>query len=366
MGHVHLVPPPPPPPRCCRCATSLSVPDCYHTCVPSLQGTMTFGEQNSEEEAWEQLDYAVGQGVNFIDTAELYPVPPSPETCGRTEEIVGRWMAARGCRDKVLLATKVMGGSKVRRRGAGVGPAQIVAAVEGSLRRLQTHYVDLLQLHWPDRYVPLWGKNQYHASQRYDPVPFEEQVAAVGKLIQEGKVRHWGLSNETAYGVCRMCEAATRLGVPPPISIQNDFSLLDRRFESQLAEACAPHHHNIGLLPYGPLAGGTLTDKYFAGGSGPGPNSRHFPGFQPRYHSAASMAAAAEYAAVAKGAGLTLAQLALAWCASRWYVASTIIGATTLQQLQENIAAFEVELDAATLAAVDAVHLRHRNPNVTD
>ncbi|KAL4860207.1 Protein tas [Chlorella vulgaris] len=346
----------------------------------SPPGTMTWGCQNTEEEAFEQLDYALSKGVNFIDTAELYPVPPTAEMCGRTEEFIGRWMAARGCRDKVVLASKVMGGAKDGRNfvpanrfvppaadapAPRLEPAQIRAAVDGSLRRLQTDRLDLLQLHWPDRYAAVFGKNQYRADAHYDPVPFEEQVAAVGELIKEGKVRHWGLSNETTYGVCRLCEVAARLGVPPPISIQNDFSLLDRRFEGELAEACAPHHYNLGLLPYGPLAGGTLTNKYFGDGK-PGPNARHFPDFQARYHCDRSMAAAAEYCSLAKSKGLSLAQLALAWCKSRWFVASVIIGATSLEQLKENIAAFELNLDEETLAAVDALHLKHRNPNVTD
>ncbi|PSC75257.1 aldo keto reductase [Micractinium conductrix] len=345
-------------------------------------GTMTWGEQNTEEEAWEQMDLALSHGVNFLDTAELYPVPLRLETCGRTEEYIGRWMKARGNRDKIVLASKVMGGSKdgrtfvpanrtVPKGGNAPAPrleaSQIRAAVEGSLRRLQTDYIDLIQLHWPDRYAPIFGKNQYDASQHYDPVPFEEQVAAVGELIKEGKVRHWGLSNESTYGVCRHAEVAAKLGVPPPITIQNDFSMLDRRFEGQLAEACAPHHYNISLLPYGPLAGGTLTDKYF-GGAEPGENARHvkFPGFQPRYHCDRSMAAAAEYADLARSTGLSLAQLALAWCKSRWYVGSTIIGATSLEQLKENISSFDLDLDQETLQAIDAIHLRIRNPNVTD
>ncbi|PRW59049.1 aldo keto reductase [Chlorella sorokiniana] len=346
-------------------------------------GTMAWGEQNTEEEAWEQLDYALAHGVNFIDTAELYPVPPRPETCGRTEEMIGRWLQARGCRDKVVLASKVMGGSKDGRTFVPANrtvppaadapkprlePAQIFAAVAGSLRRLQTDYIDLLQLHWPDRWAPCFGKNQFRPEEHYDPVPFEEQVAAVGQLIKEGKVRHWGLSNETPFGVCKMCEAAAKLGVPPPVSIQNDFSLLDRRFEGHLAEACAPFNYNLGLLPYGPLAGGTLTDKYQSGGNA-GPNARHvkFPGFQPRYHSERSLAAAAKYYELAQSKGLSLAQLALAWCKSRWYVASTIIGATTMEQLKEDIDAFEnVDLDEQTLAAIDAIHLQIRNPNVMD
>lgn len=346
-------------------------------------GTMTYGEQNTEEEAFEQLDYAIKRGINFIDCAELYPVPPRAETSGSSEEIIGRWMASRGCRNKIILATKVLGkGANNPGRSfvvanrtvpktedalsSELSAEQIAAAVEGSLRRLQTHYIDLIQLHWPDRYVPSWGKNQYRVDREYTSISFEEQVEAIGELIKCGKVRHWGLSNETTYGVCQMAYMAEQLGVPPPISIQNDFSLLDRRFEGQLAEACAPSHFNIGLLPYGPLAGGTLTNKAIRGTAPE--NSRHvkFPQFQPRYHSPASRAAAAEYASIAQKAGLSVAQLALAWCKSRWYVASTIIGATTMEQLEENIDAFDIDLSEEVLDLIDEAHARHRNPNVTD
>ena len=196
-------------------------------------GTMTWGEQNTEDEAWEQLDYFVSVGGNFIDTAELYPVPPNPTTCGRTEEIIGRWIKARGTRDKIFLASKVMGGGGDTRNfipanrtvprnesspNGRLERDQIFAAVEGSLRRLQTDYLDLLQFHWPDRYAALWGRNQFRdtSAKVYVPIPFEEQVQAVGDLIKAGKIRHWALSNETAYGVCKMCEVAAKLGAPPP------------------------------------------------------------------------------------------------------------------------------------------------------
>ncbi|GLC33117.1 hypothetical protein PLESTB_000368700 [Pleodorina starrii] len=344
-------------------------------------GTMTWGEQNTEEEAFEQLDYALSVGVNFIDTAELYPVPPRPETVGRTETYIGNWLKARGCRDKVIIATKVAAPLPgvdrswvVANRSEPPGPAtqpeldeaSIRAALEGSLRRLQTDYVDLYQIHWPARYVPLWGKRQYRVEQERPHVSFEDQVRVMGALIQEGKIRHWGLSNETTYGVCQMCEAAKRLGVPPPVSIQNDFAPVYRHFEEELAEACAPSAYNLGLLAYGVLAGGTLSGKYLEG-EGPD-NGRHkaFPNFQPRYHQAATRAAASEYAALAKRVGLSPATLTQAWAASRWYMGSVIIGATTMEQLKENIEACQVVLDESTLAEMDSIHLRHRNTNDLD
>lgn len=342
-------------------------------------GTMNFGEQNSEAEAWEQLDHFVAIGGNFIDTAELYPVPTRKETCGTTEEFIGRWIQARGNRKDVFLATKVMGGGGDNRSfvpaNRTVPPSpelslsrltrdQIFAAVEGSLRRLQTDHIDLLQLHWPDRVMPKWGSNRFHPSTQA-AVPFEEQVSALGELIRAGKVRHWGLSNETSYGVVMMAETASKLGVPLPVTIQNDFSLLDRRFEGHLAEAC--YYSNVGLLVYGGLAGGTLTDKYH-NGSEVSQGARHlkFRGLQQRYHSERSMAAARKYYGLAKSKGLTTAQLALAWCKSRWYVTSVILGATTLDQLKEDLSAFDVDLDEETLQEIDKIHLEQRNPNVTD
>eukprot|EP00873_Tetraselmis_striata_P025623 jgi/Tetstr1/445887/TSEL_003525.t1 len=335
-------------------------------------GTMTFGEQCSEEHAFKVMDAALEAGVNFFDV-----VPPKPETCGLTEKIVGNWLEARGCRDKIVLATKVTGFGSERSwvtqfRGAARDPsapparvdrANVRAAIEGSLRRLKTPYVDLYQIHWPDRYAPLFGKRIYDKALMRDAHSFEEQLRAMAELIKEGKIRAWGLSNETTFGVCQFCELAARLELPPPVSIQNDFGLGDRRFEAELAEAAT--HYNVGLMVYGALAGGMFTDKYLEAGPPPA-SSRHvqFPGFQPRYHCAQNRAAAERYAAIAKAAGLTLAQLALAFCKSRFYVASTIIGANDLGQLAENIAAFDIVLDEPTLAAIDEVHRDAHDPQV--
>ncbi|GAX73542.1 hypothetical protein CEUSTIGMA_g993.t1 [Chlamydomonas eustigma] len=359
-------------------SSNLSVPI---VCV----GTMTFGEQNTEEEAFEMLDYCLERGAIFLDTAELYPVPVKKENNGMTEKIIGRWLESRKCRDKIILASKVHGGmfSKDIDRSFIVAnrseppsteivqpkldEANIRAACEASLRRLKTDYLDLYQIHWPERYAPIFGARQYLPSkERPISSTIDEQVIAMGKLIKEGKIRHWGLSNETTMGVVLFCEAAKRHGVPLPISIQNDFSLVYRGYEEELAEACAPCNYNIGLLAYGPLAGGTLCMKYEEGRATE--NSRHnkYPQFQARYHSERTKAAAAEYAAIAKRKGLNPTQLALAWTASRWFMGSVIIGMTSMQQLKENLDSFDIELDEETVKAIDAVHVERRNPNCID
>lgn len=291
-------------------------------------------------------------------------------------------------RSKVILATKVHGHSPGLSRSyivanrhdppkdEGIQPLltrdQIVSACDASLRRLQTSYIDLYQIHWTARYVPSWGSRQYDVKLEREGVPsIDEQVAAIGELIKSGKVKAWGLSNETTLGVCQFGEACKRLGVPPPCSIQNDFSLCFRFFEEELAEACSPRNYNLGLLSYGSLCGGALSGKYIGDGELSSikktDQSRHeaYKQFQPRYMSERTLAAAREYAELARAKGLSPAKLALAWAASRWYMGSVIIGFTTIEQLKECIEACEVELDEATLAAIDAIHLRRRNPNAT-
>ena len=337
-------------------------------------GTMTWGEQNSEAEAHEQLDYAWDKGVNCLDTAEMYAVPTRPETQGRTEEIVGSWLR-RKSRDKAIVFGKITGPSpkiwippnRTPPQPAAVtrmDGASIRRAVETSLQRLSTDYIDLIELHWPERYVgTLFGANRYDRSrEQIDVVTFEEQVEALHGLIREGKVRAWGLSNETTYGLCKFHEAARTMGAPPPASLQNDFSLTDRSFESELAEACAPRHLNIGFLVYGALCGGTLSGKYDGAKT---PRARHtlWPTFQPRYHSEPTRWAAREYAAIAARHGLTPTELALGWVYSRDYVTSTIIGATTMEQLAACIAAKDARLPDTALEEIEHQHRRCPNPN---
>jgi len=328
-------------------------------------GTMTWGQQNGEAEAHQQLDYAVSRGVNFIDAAEMYPVPPSADTQGRTEAFVGTWLS-RQQRDKVLLATKITGPGRgfawVRGGQLAIDRKGVSAAIDGSLRRLRTDYVDLYQIHWPDRYVPAFGKNHYDPSGERETVPIEEQLSILAELVTAGKVRYIGLSNETPWGVMRFLRAAERLGLPRVVSIQNAFSLINRTFEAGLSEIT--RHERIPLLAYSALAFGHLTGKYLGGTQPAGARLTLFPPFGQRYQKPCVEPAIIEYAALADSLGISLATLALAFVRSRWFCASTIIGATTMAQLQANIDSSTMVLDDAIVSAIDTIHLRYPNPAV--
>ncbi|WP_435628514.1 NADP(H)-dependent aldo-keto reductase [Candidatus Ferrigenium straubiae] len=324
-------------------------------------GTMTFGEQNSEVEAHAQLDLAVAHGVNFIDTAEMYPVAPRAETAGRTESYLGTWLK-RQRRDQLVVASKIAGparGFSWIRGGPRIDRAQINAAIDGSLRRLQTDYVDLYQIHWPDRYVPMFGATSYDAAQERDSVPIAEQLQALDDLVKAGKVRHIGLSNETPWGVMEFLRCAGQLGLPKIISIQNAYHLMNRTFESGLTEVC--RHTNVGLLAYSPLAFGWLTGKYLADPQEKG-RVTLFPGFGQRYHKPNVPAATKEYVRIANEAGLSPAQMALAYARTRWFATSVILGATSVRQLQENLDSAEVALTAEVLEKIEAVHKVFPNP----
>jgi len=341
-------------------------------------GTMTFGVQNTEAEGHAQLDYYVKErGCNFIDTAEMYPVPASSNKWkpGTTEEIIGTWLAKNpDLRKEVIIATKIsgfnpqsetVGNRTVPPSGPADGrldAASIKQACEASLRRLQTSYIDVYQLHWPDRYAPNFGSTAYNPAKERDAVPIEETVAALKELIDAGKILNYGLSNETCFGVCEFGRVADELGCPRPVSIQNSFSLIHRSFETELAEACAPRNYNVGLLPWSPLAGGALSGKYLDGASPKGARFTLFPSFMARFKRPATTNAVKKYKAIADREGISLATMALAWCRSRWYVSSTIIGATTLDQLKENMDAFTVELSPKVLQEIDEIHLSCRDP----
>ena len=325
-------------------------------------GTMTYGQQNPLEDARQQLDYAISQGVNFIDTAEMYPVPSKAETQGKTEEYIGEWLV-RQPRDQLIVATKVAGPSPqltwIRGGNNRLERANITKAVEDSLKRLKTNYIDLYQIHWPDRYVPLFGAPDYDIAQERETVPIAEQLATFASVVQAGKIRYLGLSNETPWGVCEFCHLARQLNLPKVVSIQNAFSLVNRVFHLHLAEAC--RFHQVGFLAYSPLAFGFLTGKYLEGIP---KNSRLslFQGFGIRYDKPNLTEAIRCYVEIAHKYGKTPAQMALAYVRSRWFVTSTIIGATTMAQLQENLSSVEVELDEEIIKEIDEVHARYPNP----
>lgn len=334
-------------------------------------GTMTFGEQNSEADAHAQLDLAVSRGVNLIDTAEMYPVAPRAETQGRTESHIGSWLKHRQ-RDKLIVASKIAGPSRGFgwiRNGPRINREHINAAIEGSLKRLQTDYLDLYQIHWPDRYVPMFGATSYDAALEHDTVPIAEQLEALGELVRAGKVRYLGLSNETPWGVGEFARCAAQLRLPGIVSIQNAYHLMNRTFESGLAEVC--RHANVGLLAYSPLAFGHLTGKYLPGKYLPGNSQTDpaahgrvtlFPGFGQRYNKPNVPAASAEYVRIARDAGLDPAQMALAYARTRWFTTSVILGATTLQQLNANLDSAKLVLPADVLEQIESVHRRYPNP----
>ena len=329
-------------------------------------GSMTWGQQNSEAEGHAQLDYAFAHGVNFIDTAEIYAIPPCPETQGATERIIGSWIAARGNRDKLIIATKVAGrgdATWLRPDGAAslLDARNINYAVDASLRRLKTDYIDLYQLHWPDRSLPLWGAGgtTYRRPSKRQETPIEETLEALSTLVASGKIRHIGLSNETAWGLSRFLRAAEQGVGPRIISIQNAYNFLNRTFEIALAEFSEREH--VGLLAYSPLAQGYLTGKYLHGARPPGARTTLFERGQ-RYEKPGVEAAIEAYMTLAQDVGVPPAQLALAFVTSRPFVASNIIGATTLTQLEMNIASINVTITPEIERRINEIHQRYSNP----
>lgn len=325
-------------------------------------GTMTFGQQNSEPEAHAQLDYAFDQGINFIDTAEMYPVPARPETSGLTERYVGTWLA-RQARERVVLAGKATGPARgmnwIRGGQHHFSRDNLRQALEGSLQRLQTDYLDLYQLHWPDRNVPMFGGYHFDPGQERESVPPRETLEALAGFIQEGKVRHWGLSNETPWGLMTFLRLADELGLPRPVSVQNAYSLLNRTWENGLAEI--GHREKVSLLAYSPLGFGHLTGKYLKDPKATG-RATLFPDFTARYRKPNTAKALAAYVELAERHDLTPTQLALAFVHGRWCVGASIIGATSLAQLKENLDAAATTLAPEVLREIEAIHLDTPNP----
>jgi aryl-alcohol dehydrogenase-like predicted oxidoreductase len=326
-------------------------------------GTMTWGEQNTEAEAHAQLDYALAQGVNFIDAAEMYPVPTRPETQGRTEAYIGSWLAGRGRRDDVVLATKITGPrsdlAHIRDGRTRFTETALRQALDGSLRRLRTDYVDLYQLHWPDRRTNFFGRLGYAPAAEEEAPHVEETLTALAKLVDEGKIRHIGLSNESPWGAMRFLAAAEALGLPRIVSIQNPYNLLNRSYEIGLAEIS--HRERVGLLAYSPLGFGMLSGKYLDGARPAGSRITLFARFT-RYLNEQSQRAVAEYAALARRHGLSPAQMALAYVNSRPFVTSTIVGATTMAQLEEDVASLSLRLSDEVVTGIEAIHTRQPNP----
>lgn len=333
-------------------------------------GTMTWGEQNSEAEAHAQLDYALERGINFIDAAEMYPVPPRAETAGRTETYIGTWLKARKNRDKVVLATKVAGRGGGPRGGFGwlrgdgveatdLSAKQIRYAVEASLKRLQTDYIDLYQTHWPDRSTNNFGQAGYTHKEE-DTVAIAETVETLSALVKEGKIRAYGVSNETPWGVMEHLRAAENKGLPRLVSIQNPYNLLNRWYEVGLAEFA--HREDVGLLAYSPLAMGVLSGKYLGGAKPAGARLTLFTRFT-RYSNPQVDRATEAYVALAQKHGLDPAQMALAYVNTRPFVTSNIIGATNLQQLKTDIDSIQVKLTQEVLDGIEAIHRDQPNPS---
>lgn len=328
-------------------------------------GTMTFGEQNTEAEAHSQLDYALERGINFIDTAEMYPVMPRAATQGSTERFIGSWLKKSGRRADVVLATKVAGPNAamhwIRNGKNNLDAANVRAAVEASLKRLHTEHIDLYQIHWPSRNVPIFGANAFDPRRERACVAIEDTLAVLADLIKEGKIGHIGVSNESAWGVSEYIKQAEMNGLPRIATVQNLCNLTARTFETGLmTETC--YREQVSLLAYSPLAFGQLSAKYIDDPKAHGRLTIFPANWSPRYVRPEVLAAVADYAALARANGMTPAQMALAWCYSRWFVGATIIGATTLAQLKENIDAADTVLTREVEDAIDAIHARITNP----
>ena len=338
--------------------------------TPICLGTMTFGEQVNESVSHNILDRSLALGINFIDTAEMYSVPARAETCGATESIMGNWFSSRpGTRQKVVLATKVAGPSRGMpwiREGLGMTAQDILNSCDASLKRLKTDVIDLYQIHWPERHVPAFGAMYFDPAKDKIETSIHEQLLAMDKLVKAGKVRYIGLSNETPYGTHEFVRLAEQHGLPRVASVQNPYCLTNRTYDNALDETC--HRLNVSMLAYSPLAFGALTGKYDQSGfEGQGaPTDARIGKFETvrkqRWGRESALDAARLYNQLARDNGMTPTQMALAFCYSRWSVASTIIGVTSVMQLEENFKAWDTQLSPEVLAQIDAIRLVHRDP----
>lgn len=325
-------------------------------------GTMTWGQQNTEADGHEQMDYAIDQGINFFDTAELYSIPPREETQGSTEKIIGTWFEKRGNRDKVILASKMVGRTQATyfREGeiSRLHRAHIMHAIEGSLRRLKTDYIDLYQLHWPDRDIQVFGSLNYKHSEDAG-VPIEETLGVLGELVDQGKIRHIGLSNETAWGTMKFLHEAEKHNLPRIVSIQNIYNLLSQNFEHGLSEISM--REDVGLLAYSPLAQGYLTGKYQNGALPEGSRKQLFNRLQ-RYETPGAPPAITAYLRLAEDYGLDPSQMAIQFVTTRPFVTSNIIGATSMEQLKSNVESLHVTLSQDLLDAIEHTNKLYTYP----
>ncbi len=324
-------------------------------------GTMTFGEQNTQADAFSQLDYALERGINFIDTAEMYPVPPKAETQGKTEAFIGNWLEKSGKREKVVLASKVAGPRNVPyiRDNMALDHRHIHQAIDDSLSRLKTDYIDLYQLHWPQRQTNTFGQLNYPYPDKQEEVTLIETLEALSDLVRMGKVRYIGVSNETPWGLMTYLRLAEKHDLPRMVSIQNPYNLLNRSFEVGLSEIS--HHEGVKLLAYSPMAFGVLSGKYLNGARPAGARCSLFERFQ-RYFTPQGLQATEAYVNLAREFGLDPAQMALAFVNQRPFVAANIIGATNLQQLKSNIDSLELELSEELLLKIQEIGTRYSNP----
>jgi aryl-alcohol dehydrogenase-like predicted oxidoreductase len=328
-------------------------------------GTMTWGQQNTRDEAFEQMDYALSQGVNFIDTAELYAIPPKADTYGRTEEIIGSWLQTRGNREQIVLASKIAGPGEdwiphIRNGKTRFNRIDIASALDASLQRLHTDYLDLYQLHWPQRQTNFFGKPGFETPADEHMTPIMETLEALAEQVKAGKVRHVGLSNETPWGVMQFLHYAELAGLPRIVSVQNPYSLLNRSYEIGLAEIS--WREKVGLLAYSPLGFGVLSGKYLDGAHPDNARLTLFPDYT-RYSGEAAINATQKYVALAGKHQLDPAQMALAYVNSRPFLTSTIIGATTMEQLKTNIDSVRLTLPVEVVQAIEAIHIAHPNPS---
>ena len=326
-------------------------------------GTMNMGEQNTQEESFEQIDYSFNQGINFFDTAEVYAVPPRKETQGKTEEIIGNWFVKSKKREKIVLATKMVGPGVdwIRNGGGNYTEENMTLAIEGSLKRLQTDYIDLYQLHWPERNTNYFGKRNYENDPKEDKWNnFESVLKALKKFVKQGKIRYVGISNETPWGLSKFLEVAEQFNLPRVVSVQNPYNLLNRAYDIGMSEISC--RENVGLLAYSPLAIGYLSGKYRDNKIPKNSRIDLFGDFWTRYKEDNAKKAVDDYYNLAKENGLTLTQMALAFVNSRPFMTSNIIGSTTMEQLKENIGTVDIDLSHEIIDKINLIHTNNPNP----